>query len=141
MSELPISSSLGIDRRSPRVLVIDDERHVRGLICDLLASWGCAAEPVASGAEALARFADGDYDMVVTDFTMAGMTGLEVVEQIRPADPTLPVIMLTGSSVDLDAASCRLGFTLLHKPVDLATLRGEVDRALEATAGRRGMPA
>jgi CheY-like chemotaxis protein len=120
-----------VDGRPRRVLVVDDERHVRFMLCDLLAHWGCQADAVTNAAEGLERLEPGAYDVLLTDFGMPGMNGVELVERARERDATLRVIMLTASGADLDPAARRLGFTLLRKPLDLGRLRTAlVDHAL-----------
>ena len=116
-----------VDRSRPRrVLVVDDEGHVRSMLCDLLAQWGCEADGVTNPVEGLRLLEGGGYDVLLTDFRMPDMTGVELVERARERDAGLRVIMLTGSGADLDQVSRRLGFTLLHKPLDLGRLRTEL---------------
>ena len=119
----------------PRVLVIDDESHMRGLLCELLSIWGCEADAVSSGREGIARFAQGRYDLVLTDLVMPGMTGLEVAETVRHADPMVSVIMFTGSGADLQLHGRRLGFTLLRKPLEVQGLETAVKQALGVETG------
>ena len=123
-----------VDGRPRRVLIVDDERHVRFMLCDAHAAWGCTADAVTNGAEGLERLEPGAYDVLLTDFRMPGMTGLELVERARKRNGALRVIMLTGSGADLDPAARRLGFTLLRKPLDLGRLKtalaDETDQAL-----------
>lgn len=118
-----------------RVLVIDDERHMRGLLCELLTVWGREADAAASGREGLARFAEGRYDLVLTDLVMPGLTGLEVVERMRRANPDVRVIMFTGASADLQQDGRRLGFTLLRKPLEIRSLETAVRQALAVGTG------
>jgi len=106
------------------VLVVDDERHVRFMLCDFLAYLGCQAEGVPTPVEGLERLERGAYDVLLTDFRMPGMNGVELVERARERDGALRVIMLTSSGTDLDPAARRLGFTLLRKPLDLGRLQG-----------------
>ena len=121
--------------RSLRVLVIDDESHVRGLLCELLNVWGYEADAASSGREGIARFAQGRYDLVLTDLVMPGLTGLEVAETVRHADPDVSVIMFTGSGADLHLHGRRLGFTLLRKPLEVQGLETAVKRALGVKTG------
>jgi len=115
---------------SPRVLVIDDERHVRGLLSELLTVWGCEADVAASGAEGLALFKEKSYDLVLTDYVMAGCSGLELVENVRNRDADVGVIMLTASGAEMDNHVRRLGFTLLRKPLQIEQLEVAVRQAL-----------
>ena len=61
--------------RSPRALVIDDDRYVLSLLCDLLGSWGYDVDGVNSPAEGIRRFQAAPYDVIVTDLTMPGSAG------------------------------------------------------------------
>jgi len=55
------------------------------MLCDLLAHWGCEAEAVTNAAEGLERLEPGAYDVLLTDFGMPGMNGVELVERARDA--------------------------------------------------------
>jgi DNA-binding NtrC family response regulator len=121
------------DARAPRVLVVDDEEHVRGVLCEALATWGCEVQSAAGTAQALAVFAEGGYDLVLTDFRMPNGNGLDLIEGLRHAAPSVAVIMLTASCADLDAPSRRLEFAVLRKPLQFDALKLAVDAAL----GRR----
>jgi len=115
-----------------RALVIDDDRYVLSLLCDLLGSWGYDVDGVGSPAEGLRRFEARPYDIVVTDLTMPGINGIEVVTQVRKHSDTVGVIVLTAATGDLDDARERLRFTLLRKPLEIETLRRAVREALPA---------
>jgi CheY-like chemotaxis protein len=120
--------------RSPRALVIDDDRYVLSLLCDLLGSWGYEVDGVGSPAEGLRRFQTCAYDVVVTDLTMPGVSGIDVVTRIRDGNSAVGVILFTASTSDLDDAREQLGFTLLRKPLEIETLRRAVREALEPRA-------
>ena len=114
----------------PRVLVVDDERYVRGLLAELLTVWGCEADLAASGSEGLWLFKQKSYDLVLTDYVMPGGSGLELVENVRNSDAEVGVIMLTASGADLDVQGRRLGFKLLRKPLQIDDLEAAVKQAL-----------
>jgi len=118
------------EARTPRVLVVDDDEHVRAVLCDALAHWGCHVDSAASLLQALALFAHGDYDLVLTDFRMPGGDGLDLIAGVRHADPSIGVIMLTASSIDLDAQSRQLEFAVLRKPLHFDELKLAVGQAL-----------
>jgi DNA-binding response OmpR family regulator len=118
--------------RQPRILVIEDDRHVRTLLCDALETWGYAAHAAPNGREGLALFDSGAWDVVLTDLTMPELSGLDVVESVRDRDRAVAVIMFTGSTRDLDREGRRLGFRVLRKPLDIDGLR----RALQDSLGR-----
>jgi DNA-binding response OmpR family regulator len=114
----------------PRVLVVDDERYVRGLLSELLAVWGCQADVAASGTEGLRLFMQRSYDLVLTDYVMPGGSGLELVESVRNSNAGVGLIMLTASGADLDGHGQRLGFQLLRKPLKIEDLEAAVKQAL-----------
>ena len=114
----------------PRVLVVDDERYIRGLLSELLSVWGCETDLAASGTEGLRLFKQKSYDLVLTDYVMPGGSGLELVENVRNSDAAIGVIMLTASGADLDVHGPRLGFQLLRKPLQIDHLEAAVKQAL-----------
>jgi signal transduction histidine kinase/ActR/RegA family two-component response regulator len=82
--------------RRARVLVVDDEQHVRDLLADILESEGCEAVTCASGNEAVAILEAGDLDAVFTDIGMPGMSGWELARIVREHDAEIPVAVITG---------------------------------------------
>jgi DNA-binding response OmpR family regulator len=112
--------------------VIDDDRYVRTLLCDLLSAWGYDSDAAADGREGLALFGRGAYDMVLTDLGMPGISGLDVVTGVRERDTGVGVIMFTAFTGDLEAQGRRLGFTVLRKPLEIEGLRRAVRAALDA---------
>ena len=121
-----------VTTRAPRVLVIDDDRYVLSLLCDLLDAWGYEVDGVASPAVGLLRFQESAWDLVVTDLTMPGASGIDVVNQIRATNTTVSVILFTASTSDLDEPRQRLRFTLLRKPLEIDVLRRAVREVLQA---------
>jgi CheY-like chemotaxis protein len=75
-------------RHPPRVLVIDDDPSVREVVRYLLAAFGYECQTAADGPSGLARFAEGDWNLVLTDLEMPEMSGWQVVEAIRQQAPT-----------------------------------------------------
>jgi two-component system, NtrC family, response regulator PilR len=124
--------------RLPRILVIDDDRYVRTLLCDLLEAWGYESDAAADGREGLTRFEPGRYDAVLTDLGMPGLSGLDVVAGVRDRDTEVSVIMFTAFTGDLEADGRRLGFTVLRKPLDIEGLRRAVRAAIEARGTMAG---
>jgi CheY-like chemotaxis protein len=116
--------------RHPRVLVIEDDRHVRTLLGDLLSTWGYEADAAANGREGLVMFDQGGYDVVLTDLAMPEVSGLDVIAGVRARDRSVAVIMFTGSMRNLDAEGRRLGFRVLRKPLDIEDLRQALQDSL-----------
>jgi CheY-like chemotaxis protein len=117
--------------------VIDDDPTVRSVLRDLLSGLGYAVDDAPGGAEGLAIFRRGGYDLVLTDLAMPGTSGWEVAEVVRSVSITTPVILVTGSTSDLDMERASLlGVATLHKPVPLEELQRLVRQALASREPR-----
>lgn len=115
------------------VLLVDDDPGVRFALTEVLADRGYRVITAGSGAQAL-NLLDG-VDVVVTDLSMPGMDGLELVAQIRARTPGLPVILLTahGSENMVRIASSRGACGCLSKPFDI----DEIADVIEQVRARR----
>jgi two-component system, NtrC family, C4-dicarboxylate transport response regulator DctD len=102
------------------VLVVDDDAMVARSIGQNLGLRGFAPTVATSADEALARLADDDIDVVLTDLRMPGRDGLALLEAIRALRPATPVLMLTGhGDVPLAVAALKAGaYDFLTKPHD-----------------------
>jgi two-component system response regulator AtoC len=116
-----------------RVLVVDDDRFMRGSLVDALE--GADHEAVAcEGAEAaLARLAGESFDVAITDLKMPGMGGLEFVARARELDPRLPVVVITAhGTVETAVQAMKRGaFDYILKPFGEQELTLLVAKALE----------
>ena len=104
------------------------------LLGDLLSAWGYDAVVAADGVEGLALFERGAYDVVLTDFAMPNVTGLDVVAAVRDRDPSIAVILFTGFMGELDGEDQRLGVTVLRKPLDIDGLHRALQDTLAGSA-------
>jgi DNA-binding NtrC family response regulator len=119
-------SSAAADR--PRILIIDDDRAFRVGTGALLADEGYQVDTAAGGDEGLARLAEGGHELVLLDLKMEGRSGLAVLEEIRRAGNTIPVLMLTGyGTVDTAVQALKLGADdYITKPCDNQALRAKI---------------
>ena len=78
------------------ILVVDDEPSVSDILSRWLVAEGHAAARASNGDEALDALREGDFALVITDIMMPGMTGIELLRQVRSLYPRTAVIMLTG---------------------------------------------
>ena len=79
-----------------RVMLVEDDRDEGELLRGLLTRRGHGAVLFDRPEAALAALADGEWDAVITDVRMAGLSGIELCEQVRAAHPEVPVVMITG---------------------------------------------
>lgn len=78
------------------ILFVDDHEVLARLSCEILEMQGYRAVSAYSAAEALDKFEKERFDILVTDFRMDGMNGLELAKKIHAKDPQIPVIIVTG---------------------------------------------
>lgn len=116
----------------PRLLIVDDEVEVRGVLRDLLGDAYQCAE-AASAEEALLQLRGQDYELVISDITMSGMTGLEMITHVKVISPDTVIVMISGmQTIESAINALRLGaFDYLMKPFDLRQAEAAVARALE----------
>jgi DNA-binding response OmpR family regulator len=93
-----------------RILIVDDEEAMRESLLEILRLEGYKAEAKPDGAQAVQALADQDFDLMLLDMKMKGMSGLEVLEQAVEIAPECRVIMLTAhGSLDSAIEALRLG--------------------------------
>ncbi len=105
-----------------RVLVVDDEVSVAKFLRELFESRGFTVDMVTDSRDALADFQErpNDFDVVITDQTMPGLTGAEMAMVMLQVRPDIPIILCTGFSEQIDETSVsQMGIKRYFlKPVD-----------------------
>jgi response regulator RpfG family c-di-GMP phosphodiesterase len=117
---------------SPRILIVDDEVEITEILADLLSEeYECLR--AASAEEALARLTESEFQLVISDITMPGMSGLDMIPHVKKLSPDTVVVMISGmQTVESAIGALRLGaFDYLMKPFDLRQVEAVVKRALE----------
>ena len=79
-----------------KILVVDDNEMLCRLACDILRTEGYRAVPASNAAEALHAFEEEEFDLLVTDSQMPGMSGLDLARAVRDRNPHFPVIVMTA---------------------------------------------
>lgn len=116
-----------------RVLVVDDEPAITVALAKKLRREGYECTTASSGEEALRRLSTDELDLVVTDVRMPGMSGIELLQEIKRRDPDIQVIMMTAyTDVGFAVEALRhKADDYLLKPFNLAELSHSVARSLE----------
>ncbi|HSP64239.1 MAG TPA: sigma-54 dependent transcriptional regulator, partial [Pyrinomonadaceae bacterium] len=119
--------------RKIRVLVVDDDNLLRKLVTEQLAKGDFDAAPAASGQQALDILRDTDYDVVLLDITMPGLSGLDALREIRKLEDPPEVIMLTAdTSLSTGIEAMRYGaYDYLTKPATLDEMEAVIRKADE----------
>jgi len=121
----------------PRILIVEDESAIAGLLCDDLALEGYEVVAVGDGEAATAAIASSPFDLVILDVMLPGKDGFEVCREIRRAGLALPIIMLTAKAQESDTV---MGLEIgaddyVTKPFSPRELRARVKAALRRAAG------
>ena len=122
-------------REPARILVVDDEEQILGLLSGVLQAAGYAVETRADGASALdalsALNAQG-FDLVITDLAMPGLSGEAVLAAAKKLEPAIPVVIITARSSDRELATLLLlgADEILLKPFQMEELTSIVERLL-----------
>ena|SRR5581483_1885217 len=120
------------DRPPHRILVVDDEALVRNLIAEALVDYGYRVDVAADGLEAWNTLQDKYYDLLITDNNMPSMSGLELLDGLRAASRSLPVILVTGTAPEREFARMPhpQAVVLLLKPFTIIDLLVAVKKSL-----------
>ena len=120
------------------VLVVDDHDTTRQTIARILEAGGFSVAQASSGSEALEQLArNGDaIDMVLSDVTMPGMTGIDLSYRIRELYPSIPVAIVSGDVSDLERSIIgRADVPFIKKPFHAESLFSAVKEAIQSHRG------
>lgn len=124
---------MDINNDSARVLVVDDEGAIRYSVSKTLQRIGYQVDEASSGEEALDMIGKSEYEVILTDIRMPGLTGVELLKRIKDVSPDGIVILMTGyASLGTAVESLRLGaHDYLIKPSSSQDIRQSVARGVE----------
>ena len=119
-----------------RILIVDDNREIRGILEEYLREEGYLAQGAADGKEALVKYAEAAFDLIITDLNMPGMTGIELIKEIAKGETTTEFIIITGyASLDSAIESVKAGaFDYLVKPFRIEELKVVIKNAKDKIA-------
>jgi DNA-binding response OmpR family regulator len=120
-----------VSDRAPRILLVDDEQPIQTLLSFPLQRDGYEVVAASDGQEALTRFAEQSFDLVVLDLMLPKVDGLEVCRRLR-ARSAVPIIMLTAKSEEIDkVVGLELGADdYITKPFSMREFRSRVKAAI-----------
>lgn len=120
-------------RKGAKILVVDDDVEVADTVKDFLSDLGYSVTKAYGGREALARFQEGDFQLVVTDLKMPEIDGMELLQMVKGIDSKVSVVVITGfGTIESAVKAIKLGaYDFIQKPLRLKELQIIVERALE----------
>jgi DNA-binding NtrC family response regulator len=115
------------------ILLIDDDDSLRRVMEFSLTGAGHTVQTAASGEDGLRLFEKGTFDAVITDITMPGMSGMEVLSKVHNHSPTIPVIVITAyGTIESAVEAMKQGaFDYITKPFNRDELRLTLERAIK----------
>ncbi|HTY21039.1 MAG TPA: sigma-54 dependent transcriptional regulator [Geobacteraceae bacterium] len=118
---------------SGSILVVDDEKGQREILTAILSKEGYRIAAVPGGREALQRLKEDEFDLILTDLKMQGVSGMELLETVLAEDPSQCIVIMTAhGTIDSAVEAMRTGaFDYLEKPLDREDLLLTLQRAFE----------
>ena len=119
--------------RKAKILLVDDDPEVSEVLELMLDQIGNEVTVVSQGQEAITRFEQGDYDLVITDLGMPDISGWEVAKAVKQKSPGTPVVLITGWGVQLDSEQRNESGVdgVIAKPFSKQVLTDEMARLLK----------
>ncbi|ACL02143.1 Protein with response regulator receiver domain [Desulfatibacillum aliphaticivorans] len=122
---------MGQPEFAERILVIDDNKDFADTLVEQLDDLGYSAQAVYDGAQGMEAYSKGEYALVITDLSMPGLDGMDVLEGILAQDSKATILMVTGyGTIETAVQAIKLGaFDFIPKPFKLAELEAIIRRA------------
>ena len=122
-----MATTVELRQRIPpkQILVVEDELVTAHAIRTVLDMDGHAVDVAKDGEEGLAMFMSGEHDVIIADFKLGKMDGLELAEAIKKHSPGTPVILITAYAEKIDSSTGEVSNVdvLLKKPLSVADLQ------------------
>lgn len=119
-----------------RILLVDDEKNILKVMSASLKKEGYDVETARSGEEAIGKIGNNRYNLVITDYKLPRINGLDLLQELKSKDPELPIIILTAyGTIEKAVEAMKKGaYNYLTKPINLEELNIVVSDAIERYA-------
>jgi CheY-like chemotaxis protein len=124
-----------LSEETGRILVVDDEPLMRGLLLKALKEKGHHIDTCEDGKSALGKLGQNSYDIVITDHSMPRMTGVELIQSFRSGGGRTPFILMTSYALEelANPGEAFDGVEFLRKPFGLTELHKAIRKAIYPT--------
>ena len=119
--------------RKKRVLVVDDEETIRVLLSEIFKSQGYEAETAENGEKALQEVTNKRFDLIVTDYLMPKMDGLELTRKLKTINPSIPILVFTSNGPEKELLESG-ALACLRKPLSIYQLQMISQNILEGNS-------
>ena len=127
---------MAFDRRDLRILVVDEDKKFADMLVEHLLNLGYWAKAAYAGREGIERFKKGAFQVVITEFKMADINGIDLLEAVKYWDKRAAVILITGyGSIESAVKAIKKGAcNFIAKPVKMEELNVIIEQALDRYA-------
>lgn len=122
------SSEHALDRTGLRIIVVEDNADFRDLLCEMLLMLGHEVASVISAEEALDSLEEQQADVLISDVSLPGISGVELAKKVHAALPQVKIILSSGYGESI-ASQLKFEVTVLSKPYSLTQLAEALDPA------------
>jgi len=105
-----------------RILIVDDEEMVRTLLLQAFKFFGYEIETAENGLEAIKQITMKAYDLIITDYMMPKMDGLELIQRIKMLNPSIPVLVVTSDGPEYELLESG-ALACIKKPFNILDLQ------------------
>ena len=113
-----------------RILVVEDNIDSNEMLCELLRTLDHAADGVTSAEDALSLVSQQDFDIVITDISLPGMSGIELAKQLARDKPRMKLVFASGYGMEI-AKNLEFPVTVLPKPFDFMQLENILNNLIQ----------
>ena len=93
--------------KNNKILLVEDEKSIGEVLCNILLFFGHEVDFVDNGSDGIKKFQENEFDLVITDLGMPGISGFDVAKEIKQVNCNTPVILITGWGIQLDKKELR----------------------------------
>ncbi len=112
-----------------RILIVDDDYFIRRLLVEFFRTLGYDVLSLKSGKEIMQGIGIEQFDLIITDYSLSDMDGVELIHYIRSINPSLPIIGISGSCEEKKLLDAGANY-FIAKPFDLKQIKEIVERIL-----------
>lgn len=113
-------------------MIVDDHKEVRDLLYKFFLSSGYEVESVEDGEMAMRKAKEKRYDLIVTDYMMPKMDGIDLLKKLKMDNPQLSILIISGSAVEEAFFTQSGADAFLAKPLDLLSMKILVEKILNS---------
>lgn len=126
-------TNISSPKENLKIMVVDDDEQIREVLTDMLTIDGHKITACKDGFVALEKFKSDNFDLIITDLGMPGMSGLDLAATIHKEKPELPIAMITGWGTQLDQDEISLNGvkTLISKPFHLKDIKNMINELVK----------